>query len=553
MGPVGKGISMEAVEKIRVNSGIKKSIAVGNQWAHLIVILLAIILILPGLGDSSLRDWDEAIYAQVGREVIQSGDWISLSHGYRPYFEKPPLLMWMIAASYKLFGVSEFSARLPAAIAGIFLVWVMYLTGSTMYGNRTGFLAALILLSSYGFVYHTRSGTTNMPLSLFVFTGMFAYLRLRNGNQKWWYLILSSCALAFMMKFWAGLVLPAVLAIMLFLDGKIRETLHSRHFWQGLLLAALIVAPWHIIVYLRSGPQIIESYISRNLLQRTFTPLEGHHGTSLFYLDVLRQNFSPWFFLLPFAFAVGIKEMIDRQRTSAILIVQSLLVIGLYTFLVTTKIDLYILPVYPALCILVAYLFTQGSQTYRSNEFAYLITAAVIATAVDQNKILLLGVFVILGIVLLLRMGILQAERISMSIAGLIFFGFVVVGSIGLLQGNGPLLIAPIYGPPKVSPIAQIAAIAGEANSLEKEPLIGLAMEDEWGTPYAVEGPAASFYSNRPVDTALTVAQLESLMTVQKTGEIIIAEKYLERLGEEFKITVIEKIDPLVYARFIGK
>jgi hypothetical protein len=540
---------MEATAGIVNTSSFKRALSHVNWGQPLLLISLATLIILPGLGEGSLRDWDEAIYAQVSKEIVQSGDWITLYHGYKPFFEKPPLLMWIIAIFYKLFGVNEFWARMPSALSGILLTYVTYLTGKTIYGNRTGFLAGLILLTSYGFIFEARNGETDMLLSLFVFTGMFAYLCLRNGSQRWWHIIWGLFGLAFMVKFWAALIFPAVLLVTILLEGKILETLHSRRFWLGFLLAAMIVIPWHFLVYARNGMAFLNIYIIRDLLTRTNLAIEGHSGSPLFYLDVLRRFFSPWYFLFPFTLVLALKEMINSKRKPNLLIVEIILFFGLYTFGINTKNPSYIFPIYPAFAILTARLFILASSTPGSYAFIGMITAALLATTVAQDKLLVLGIFIGIMIVVLTETGLLPKKSLPQIVIHSIFVGFLLISVTGYFLGNHRLSLGPIYGM-QASPVAQIAVLAGNDKFSAKDPLIGFALEQDWDTDFAVEGPTALFYSNRPIDVLFTWNQLEQLMSDRGSGDILIAEKYLQRISENYEITSIEKVDPLVYARF---
>src|SRR5829696_3614120 len=97
-----------------------------------ILVLLAAFMLLWGLGQSSLRDFDEAIYAQVSKEIVQSGDWLTLRWEYKPWFDKPPLSMWVTAAFYQLFGINELWSRAASAFAGIGLIIITYLIGELL-------------------------------------------------------------------------------------------------------------------------------------------------------------------------------------------------------------------------------------------------------------------------------------------------------------------------------------------------------------------------------------------------------------------------------------
>lgn len=541
---------MVAYEKHWSSPFLKNAGSLIDKWAPFLLIALAFLAILPGLGQSSLLDWDEAIYAQVAREILQSGDWINLYHGYQPYFEKPPLLMWAIALSYKCFGINEFTARMPSATAGILLVIVSFLLGTNLYGKKTGLFAGLILISSFGYVFQSRNGTTNIPLSMFIYLGIYAYLRLQAGRQTWWYLIYTCFALAFMTKFWAALLLPAAIFLAIAVEGKIAETLRTKHFWLGLLLAAIIIIPWHLLVYLHSGQIFVDIYLSRNLIDRTLTPLEGHAGSTVYYLEVLRNYISPWFFLIPFALALTTKEIMDKDRKSAVLLILILLTVGLHTFVINTKLEVYILPIFPALAILIARLFVLDTSSDRSNSFVYVVIAGLIVTLVAQNKILILAILAGLALIPLLKTQILSKQQAHQVIAGLIFVGFAMIGTINYIQGNNRLSIWPIYANPD-QPISQIAALAAKNNPSRDEPLLGFEPQQKDRLPHsAVEGPAATFYSNRPVLVAETWEQFVKLMQDQGSGEMLVAENYLELIPAEFNVEVVEKVYPLVYATF---
>lgn len=161
--------------------------------------------------------------------------------------------MWITALFYRLFGVSEFWARVPSALFGIALIGVTYLIGRFTYGKRVGVLAAVILSTCYHFLSFSRFGTMDVMLTLFTCLALYAYLRLNNENQKWWYLVWSSCALALMVKGAGGIIAPAGIMLALVFDKRISAAIRSKHFWQGVMLAVLIIAPWHILMYVWYG------------------------------------------------------------------------------------------------------------------------------------------------------------------------------------------------------------------------------------------------------------------------------------------------------------
>jgi 4-amino-4-deoxy-L-arabinose transferase-like glycosyltransferase len=177
-------------------------------WAVLLLLLIAGFVLLWKLGAGSLAAWDEAIYAEVSKEILSGGDWLTLHWANQPWFEKPPLFMWLTAIFYRLLGISEFWARIPAALSGLILVVLTYSIGKRAYSWRVGMLAAVTLLTCYQFVSTARFGTMEVMLALFAYLAVYGYLRLKDDTPQWWYLIWPSCALAIMVKGAGASLLP---------------------------------------------------------------------------------------------------------------------------------------------------------------------------------------------------------------------------------------------------------------------------------------------------------------------------------------------------------
>jgi len=123
----------------------------------LLLCLAATLLLGWRLGERDLADWDEAIYAQVAKEMVESGGWLTLQYGGELWFEKPPLGFWMTAAVFRFFGISELSARLVSMLSAVGIVALVFLLGKSAGGIRLGLVAALILVLSRDFVQSARS------------------------------------------------------------------------------------------------------------------------------------------------------------------------------------------------------------------------------------------------------------------------------------------------------------------------------------------------------------------------------------------------------------
>jgi hypothetical protein len=389
------------------------------------------------------------------------------------------------------------------------------------------------------FVRHARYGTIDTTLTLLLFLAIYGYIRLNNRDQKWWHLIWISFGLAVMAKGFGGLIIPPVITLALLLDRKVLFTLRSREFWQGLVIALVIAAPWYVITYIRYGQTFIDEHVIEQTFGRVATALDTHVGGPFFYLNSLRRFFSPWLYLIPFAIALSVKENVEGQRRSRLLLILVIMVFGLYT-IVRTKLPWYILPIYPALAILIASTITQAFKTPRSIGFIGLVVATFGAVLIARNQLILLfgcvGSFVILFFILTKRDLAYRAAVIVICI-------FLFSTGFSTIIGKSRLGTSPLYGR-GMSPAATIARLVGNTSLDSRAPLISLAV----GTVDTVEGPALLFYSNRPTQAAYTLDELAVFTSSQKEQEIILPEEMMQSLSTDYEFQVLAKVEPFVYA-----
>ncbi len=496
------------------------------DWPLPILCLAAALMLLLDLGREPLADWDEAIFAQVAREIVQSGDWLTLHWGYELYFNKPPLLLWLTACAYLLFEVTEFAARLPSALAGIGLVGVTYLTGKVVYDRWAGTLGGLILLASLQFVRFARFGTTDILLTLLIFTSLYAYLRARSGSPHWWYLVWGGFGLACMVKSAGALVLPATLAVALWFDGGVARAWRSGSFRGGAVLAALIVVPWHLLMLVEYSQEFLRTYVLHNVVERSTQAVEGHTGDWLFYVNVLQGLFFPWVYVLPFALALSLKENLRAWSRSGPLLVLAVLVFAAYT-IIPTKLRWYILPAYPAFVLLLALLLRQASIRLRSLAFAGLaVSCGLVALMVPPSLDLLLAGLVALALVLLLA----WRQRASLLLSGALAAFLFAIGANS---------VATAYQVSERPLAAAAAAIRSESPS-DRAPLI----------LYSGLGrPSALFYSERPIQQIKNIGQLAQLLADGQEHWIVLRRPDLKPLQQRFDVSIVDGRRSVIAAR----
>ena len=327
-----------------------------SSLLFLLVIAVAAIVLFYRLGDPALKNWDEAIYAEVAKEILQSRDWLTLHWQHFDWFEKPPLMFWITSVFFRVFGVSEFSARAVSALAGVGVVGVIYKIGKLQRGPVCGLIAALILLTTFQFVQMSRLVNTDVLLVFFMYLAIYGYLRARDGEHRWWYLISVSCALGFMVKSFASLLAPAVITFALVVDRQLSETLKAKQFWFSILAGLATVIPWHAAMVFMHGSAFVNEYFYYHVWSRTITPLEGHNGAYSFYFREIWEKIHPWWSIAPFAVLFNVWQ-VKRGRLSVAVLALALITFAFYTA-AQTKLPSYILPVYPALALLISDLFT---------------------------------------------------------------------------------------------------------------------------------------------------------------------------------------------------
>ena len=334
-----------------------------RKWEIPLVVLVFAVsafLLFFRLGAGSLHSWTEAIYAQIGKEILSSGDWNSLHHNGKPYLKKPPLFMWLTAISYKAQGISEFSARFfsPLFALGIFLL--VFLLGRRMGAWPVGLGAILILLHGVknwhyahrsNFLALCRTSNIDIPLTFFLTCSLYL---LWIGREKKSALIWMGIplGLGIMTKSAVGL-LPFLMALLFVVFARKRISWSYRHLAIGFALGLLIAAPWHIGQLLLHGKHFWSNYVSTTVVERI-----GHYMTrtkpETYYLTVLRKGLGLSAYLLPLAVLFASYQGIKRRKDSAILLLMwTLLPLFLFS-LSRDKNGWYIAQIYPALALLLA-------------------------------------------------------------------------------------------------------------------------------------------------------------------------------------------------------
>lgn len=371
---------------------------------HLLLIIgLAGVLFLSGLGSVALTDRDEGRNAEAGREMLESGDWITPTFNYEPRFIKPALLYWLMSASYWAFDANEFTARLPSAVFGIGLVTLQYLFLARVRGATVGAFGALMLLLNIEVIILGRQALTDMVLMFFTTLSAYAFWLGFNGKapRRHW-LLLSYVAMA------CGTLdkgPPGFLVPLLGIIPYLTVTKQWRRYWrEGLPLGGVttflaLALPYYAAMLWLHGATY-SAQVQAHTVSRFLNPFYGWGGTMLFYVPVLLVGFFPWSPLLAGALYDTYKEWKYLQRRPAVgeplavgpvagqerdlELFAALWFVAVFIFfsLGATRLPHYIGPLYPAAAMAVALYWTRTRHGIESRWIRPALVATVVLGSV---------------------------------------------------------------------------------------------------------------------------------------------------------------------------
>jgi 4-amino-4-deoxy-L-arabinose transferase-like glycosyltransferase len=231
---------------------------------ELIVVVFAAIVFLGGIfSPPSLMDDVDAVQAQIARNMLQSGDWVTARLDGVPYLEKSPLKYWSMAVSFMIFGVHDWSARIPIALCVILLCWLTARFGAWAFSARAGLYAGLSLATCVGLFLFTRILIPDAMLTLTIALAMWAFLRALEEDEPrpglWASVLGASLGVGLLLKGLIAVVFPCSAAFVYLVVTRqlfARRTWRRLHPLRGALIALAIAAPWHVLATLRNPPYL---------------------------------------------------------------------------------------------------------------------------------------------------------------------------------------------------------------------------------------------------------------------------------------------------------
>ncbi len=260
-------------------------------------LLLAVLVLFPflALGTPPLFDLDEGAFTASTTEMFLRDDFLSSYLLGEPRHDKPILIYWLQAASVALLGHSEFTWRLPSALASSLWIFVTYAFVSRVRDRQAGLAAALIIATAAGLIIITRAATADSLLNLWLAcSGYATWLWLREGEKRWLYAAWLAMALGFLSKGPIALLLPAgTLFLWCASRGDWRRFLAWSLAPGPLLLFLAVAVPWFAIQTWHEGPGFLAGFFLKHNLSRFDTPMEGHGGQPFYYVPVVLISLLP--------------------------------------------------------------------------------------------------------------------------------------------------------------------------------------------------------------------------------------------------------------------
>lgn len=360
-----------------------------------LLLLLAALAILwfGNLDYRKLVRPDEGRYAEIPREMVASGDWLTPRLNGVKYFEKPPLQYWATAAAYEVFGEHHWTARLWPAATGFAGVVLTYFIGAMLFGALAGLYAAVILASSLGYVLVAHVATLDMGLTFFMtltLGGLLIGLRQRAPpaeNRLWMHVAWAGMALAALSKGLIGVALPVMVLGAYIALQRDFGVLRRLHLWTGGLLFLAIAAPWFVAVSI-ANPGFFDFFFIHEHFQRFLSDEHRRPGPWWYFFPILALTILPWLGILCDALprswkARGAAAEFQPQR---LLVLWAVLIFAFFSAS-GSKLPSYIMPVFPALALLMGLYLSERPATALRWHLAPLPVLGVVIMALAPQAV----------------------------------------------------------------------------------------------------------------------------------------------------------------------
>ena len=336
---------------------------ISNKQAWWLLVIFTVIW-FSNLEYRKLIRPDEGRYAEIPREMVASGDWVTPRLNDLKYFEKPPLQYWATAAAYTVFGEHQWTSRLWAGLTGFVGILLVWFAGMRLFGREAAAYAAILLGSSFLYAGMGHINTLDMGVTFFITLGILALLLAQTQTdskkqRNWMLLAWAGMALAVLSKGLMGLVLPGTAVFIYAAVQRDLTVLKRMHWLPGLTVFFLITAPWFYLV-MKANPEFFERFFIYEHYTRFTTKEHGRYQPWYYFIPILLVGMMPWAGLMLdtlWKYGFGKKTARDSQLAGNAFNAERFLLVWIvfvYVFfsMSSSKLPSYLLPIFPSLALL---------------------------------------------------------------------------------------------------------------------------------------------------------------------------------------------------------
>ncbi|WP_171014049.1 phospholipid carrier-dependent glycosyltransferase [Chitinivorax sp. B] len=322
---------------------------------------------------------DEGRYAEISREMAVTNDWITPRLNGLKYFEKPPMQYWATAAAFKAFGEREWTARLWTALTGFLGVLLAVFAGWQLFGRRSGLIAGLVLGSSFYYLALGHISTLDMGVSLFLELALVGFMLAQRdqaspqNRRNWMYVVWLAMGGAMLSKGLIGPVIPGMALILYILMTRQWALLARMHWLAGFVLFAAVVVPWFVLVSHRN-PEFLQFFFIHEHFQRFATDGARRDGAIWYFAPILLLGLTPWLgWLIGSTWQARLRVVSQVFQPKWLLLIWCAFIFVFFS-ISKSKLPAYILPMFPALALLIGdHLAKQTAESLKKHALILLV------------------------------------------------------------------------------------------------------------------------------------------------------------------------------------
>ena len=363
------------------------------------VILIWAIFFLSGIFSLPLMPPDEPKYAFAASQMIDTGDFITPTFNCEPRFDKPPLIYWFIAASFKIFGVSDWAARIPSLLATLGVMLLMYRECRKRFDNWTAVLSVIVFANLLHVWVMGRSVAPETLLVFFEVAAIFSFFRaLEEERKQHIYLGYVFSAFAFLTKGPVGLIVPCSVVFFYFSYKKgVLYTIKKFFDPVGIVLFLVLGLPWYIVMFKIHGYRYFEEFFLFHNIYRFTGQARQHPFHFYYYIPVLLGSLYLW---LPFSQDIWAHiRQVYKEKSDEIFFVFWAAFVFIFFSVSVNKLHNYILIAYPPLAIVIGHALRRMTFIRKSirNIYACVAVIEILGLAYAAYYMKTVSVAVLLG------------------------------------------------------------------------------------------------------------------------------------------------------------